>query len=387
MVAVVAAGIRGRVGDMVSVVVINVPGAVVAMMLASVGVQLALGLTDAMTAYTFKPSVDQIQTFLHEVGSTFTASDGAAGAAEATLAPGLTLIVGLFVIIAQLIILAVLIVRAALIYIVTLFLPLVLAVQVWPATRHMTRKALELLAVLILSKFAIFTCFALGAGAYTSAGAGSASPVQSAIVGLGVMAAAAFSPMLLMSIVPGITGSFGAGYPGGRMTGGGPVVRTPVQVMRSTLSGVSTVRRPGTSSSTRTHTSGRSTITHQSAPQPPAASAAREGAHTPPSGSPHARLSAGASTVASNPTTATTVGSGAQPMPPPTSIVRATSSPTPAGADTTVGAASVSAHAVGDQAQRSVPAVSAAPVEGAAPVSRDGFASVRSSKSFNLETT
>jgi hypothetical protein len=250
LIAITAAGIRGKVGDMAHVVFVGIPGSVVAMMLATIGVQLALSLTDAMTAYMFRSSIDDIQTFLHDIGTVFTSTDGAAQP-TAALAPGLVLIIGLLVIIAQLVILAVLIIRAALIYIVTLFLPLVFAMQVWPATRHMTRKALELLAVLILSKFAIFTCFALGAGATNATlhAANGSDAVQSAIIGLGVMIAAAFSPMLLISIIPGIAGSFGAGMPGGTAGAGALGVQTPSQIMRSTLSRVHTVRG-GTSSHT-----------------------------------------------------------------------------------------------------------------------------------------
>ena len=277
LVAITSAGIRGKVGDIAQVVFVGLPGAVVAMMLATVGVQLALALTDAMTAYTFRSSVDDVQTFLHDIGTTFTATDGAAQP-TAQLAPGLTLIIGLLLIVAQLVILAVLIVRSALIYIVTLFLPLVFAVQVWPAARHMTRKALELLAVLILSKFAIFTCFALGAAATAdvlspATNGGGPPAVQSAIVGLGVMAAAAFSPMLLMSIVPGIAGSFGAGMPGGTYGSGALGTQSPMQVMRSTLASVHTVRGGSNSAQSATGSTNRGTGAGNKAPSPPAAGA------------------------------------------------------------------------------------------------------------------
>ena len=292
LVAITAAGIRGKVGDIAQVIFVGIPGSVVAMMVATLGVQLALGLTDAMTAYTFRSSVTDIQTFLHDIGTVFTATDGAAEGTS-QLAPGLVLIIGLLLIVAQLVILAVLIVRAALIYIVTLFLPLVFAVQVWPATRHMTRKALELLAVLILSKFAIFTCFALGAGAMSSvldsAGTTGGPPaVQSAIIGLGVMAAAAFSPMLLMSIVPGIAGSFGAGMPGGATGAGALAVKSPSQIMRSTLSGVHTVRGNGTHTGSSSASSSHGGSTTPRPPNPSGAGSAARGeqAHTSPSTSP-----------------------------------------------------------------------------------------------------
>jgi hypothetical protein len=178
-------------------------------------------------------------------------------------------------IVAQLVILAVLIIRTALIYIVTLFLPLVFAMQVWPATRHMTRKALELLAVLILSKFAIFTCFALGAGATADVlngpgAAGGPPAVQSAIIGFGVMLAAAFSPMLLMSIVPGIAGTFGAGMPGGTAGAGALGIQSPTQLMRSTLASVHTVRGGSSSRINNSSTSSKRSGGGSTIPKPPA---------------------------------------------------------------------------------------------------------------------
>ena len=288
LIAITAAGVRGKVGDMAQVIFVGIPGSVVAMMLATLGVQLALSLSDAMTAYTFGSSVNDIQSFLHDIGTVFTSTDGAAQPTS-QLAPGLVLIIGLLMIIAQLVILAVLIIRTALIYIVVLFLPLVFAMQVWPATRHMTRKALELLAVLILSKFAIFTCFALGASATTDilngpSAAGAPPAVQSAIVGFGVMLAAAFSPMLLMSIVPGIAGTFGAGMPGGTAGAGALGIQSPSQLMRSTLASVHTVRG-GSNSHSKSGASGSSSRGGGStAPRPP----------TPPGGSSRSGGAAGA---------------------------------------------------------------------------------------------
>ncbi len=273
LIAITAAGVRGKVGDMAQVIFVGIPGSVVAMMLATLGVQLALSLSDAMTAYTFGSSVNDIQSFLHDIGTVFTSTDGAAQPTS-QLAPGLVLIIGLLMIIAQIVILAVLIIRTALIYIVVLFLPLVFAMQVWPATRHMTRKALELLAVLILSKFAIFTCFALGASATTDilngpAAAGGPPAVQSAIVGFGVMLAAAFSPMLLMSIVPGIAGTFGAGMPGGTAGAGALGIQSPSQLMRSTLASVHTVRGGSNSHSKSGSSSGSPRGGGSVTPRPP----------------------------------------------------------------------------------------------------------------------
>ncbi len=398
MIAIVGAGVRGKIGDMVGVLLVNIPGSVVAMMLVTVGVDLALGLVDAMTAYTFRSSIPQIQQFLHDMGTTFASYDGAQGVAADSLSPGVALIVGLFVIVAQLVILAVLVIRTALIYIVTLFLPLVLAVQVWPATRHMTRKALEMLAVLIFSKFAIFTCFALGAGAFTSAGQGTASPIQSAIVGLGVMAAAAFSPMLLMSIIPGIAGTFSS--PGAGVGARGAVgVTSAAQVMRSTLSNVQTVRR--TRSSHSHGESGSSSDGRSGAAQSRGSSrsALMESAHTGRAAgtASSAGAVAGAASGAAGPVAGAAVAAAGESrtllppvagaaMPPRQTGGTADQSPqrSPGGA-ADAHRTSPTAAAMNDS-RASVAATASMPVP-AASQTADGFSSVSTRQPFTLEST
>lgn len=387
--AIVSAGIRGKMGDMVGVLLVNVPGSVVAMMLVTVGVDLALGLVDAMTAYTFRGSIPQIQHFLHDMGTTFASYKGASGAAADALAPGLALIIGLFVIIAQLAILAILVIRTALIYIVTLFLPLVLAVQVWPATRHMTRKALELLAVLVLSKFVIFTCFALGAGAYTANGSGTASPIQSAIVGLGVMAAAAFSPMLLMSIIPGVSAALsnsGAGV-GAR---GAVGVTSAAQVMRSNLANVHTVRRSRGSTGHAAPSSGSGASAGVSAARSASRAATMETSHTSRAGAGTAGASAAAGPVAG---AAMGAAAESRPLLPPVSgapaSTRAASQPTEsasAASSPTSSNSPVAAHSRSGGSQHAAAATMAMPVP-AASQTADGFPNVSTRQPFTLEST
>jgi hypothetical protein len=409
LIAITAAGIRGKVGDMAQVIFVGIPGSVVAMMLATLGVQLALALTDAMTAYTFGSSVDDIQTFLHDIGVVFTATDGAAQP-TAALAPGLVLIIGLLMIVAQLVILAVLIVRAALIYIVTLFLPLVFAMQVWPATRHMTRKALELLAVLILSKFAIFTCFALGAGALhdlatgTTAASGGAPAVQTAIVGFGVMLTAAFSPMMLISIIPGIAGTFGSGEPGGAYGAGVLAIKSPTQIMRSTLASVHTVRGASSNHTASNRNTGRSTSNTSTTPRPPGGTNGAAGTRTGnggASGGGSAAMEQAHSTANAHPAAATaatsaqTLAAGATTA---ASTTHATPSPTASGTSSstegphvissrpderTAPASTPTSRDAGESATRQL----ALPVGDESERSVDGFSRVRTRQPFTLETT
>jgi hypothetical protein len=402
LIAIISAGVRGRIGDVVGVLLVNIPSSVVAMMLVTVGVDLALGLVDAMTAYTFRGSIPQIQQFLHDIGQTFADADGATSAAGAVLAPGVALIVGLFMILAQLVILAVMVIRSALVYIVTLFLPLVLAVQVWPATRHMTRKALELLAVLVFSKFAIFTCFALGAGAYTSATTGTASPIQSAIVGLGVMAAAAFSPMLLMSIIPGVTGSMmQPGSRGGAHAAVG--VSSSAQVMRSTLASVHTVRRSSSTRSNAAHvataaplTAGRAAIETAHGPAAAAGGAAIAG----PAGSAAAGAGAAATGAAGSAASGATrivppLTSGAAPRgnepPNPEHPAGARAAESAPSRHASSGAADASASGIAGRSPESSTSTSvASPAALSVPVSSqtaDGFSTVSTRQPFTLEAT
>ena len=417
LIAITAAGVRGKVGDMAQVIFVGIPGSVVAMMLATLGVQLALSLSDAMTAYTFGSSVNDIQSFLHDIGTVFTSTDGAAQPTS-QLAPGLVLIIGLLMIIAQLVILAVLIIRTALIYIVVLFLPLVFAMQVWPATRHMTRKALELLAVLILSKFAIFTCFALGASATTDilngpSAAGGPPAVQSAIVGFGVMLAAAFSPMLLMSIVPGIAGTFGAGMPGGTAGAGALGIQSPSQLMRSTLASVHTVRGGSHGHSSSSASRGSSRGGGTATPRPPSpggagsraggVAGARGGAATEQA---HGAANAHPAAAAMGATQVLAAGASAAAGATRSTTQQATGG-TPGGQHSTApggtSSSSQGPHVVGDRSDERSTAPGAGgksgrgrssqqlelPVDtgGSSGVSPDGFSQVNTRQPFTLETT
>ncbi len=92
-----------------------------------------------------------------------------------------------------------LVVREAAVYVIVLMLPLFFAALVWPARRVWAARAVELLIALILSKFVIVAVLALGGAAMEHAAALS---ITSLLAGLALVLLAAFSPWVLLRLLP-----------------------------------------------------------------------------------------------------------------------------------------------------------------------------------------
>lgn len=91
-----------------------------------------------------------------------------------------------------------LLVREAAIYVCVFFLPLVLAGLLWPATVHVVRRAVEILAALILAKFVVAAVLTLGISALGESNL-SGSGIFS---GVAILLFAAFAPMGVLRLVP-----------------------------------------------------------------------------------------------------------------------------------------------------------------------------------------
>jgi hypothetical protein len=92
-----------------------------------------------------------------------------------------------------------LLIREIAVYVVVAMLPLVFAAMVWPARRVWATRAIEVLVALILSKVAIVVVLALGGAALDHAGA---SAISKLLGGLALVLLGAFSPWLLLRLVP-----------------------------------------------------------------------------------------------------------------------------------------------------------------------------------------
>jgi hypothetical protein len=124
-------------------------------------------------------------------------------------------------VLAGLILVAELVVRSALIYIVVALAPLVFAARLWPATRGASRKLLDLLVALIVSKLVIAIALSVAAAAAVGAGSGgevtalpepevfAEDPGGSVTQAVGILLTAAaafgvsaFSPLLIARLLP-----------------------------------------------------------------------------------------------------------------------------------------------------------------------------------------
>ncbi|MGI8873737.1 MAG: hypothetical protein ACR2KP_05325 [Egibacteraceae bacterium] len=160
-----------------------------------------LDLTDALSAAVLGGASGEAARFMSGFGK---AASEASGGFAAVL-------VGLVLVVAALFVWLELMVRSALIYVIVALVPLAFAAMTWPAARGVLRKTLELLVAIILSKFVICVAIAVGAAALggagePAAGAGNGTAIASGLGGLlaggAILAMTAFSPFLVLKLMP-----------------------------------------------------------------------------------------------------------------------------------------------------------------------------------------
>ena len=211
---IVQGTLSGDVGGMLRRIVVDLPVSVLGMVALVTVTQALIKLTDVLSAHvlgSFEPQIDQ---FTDTIGSLTTMTGGQGTAFVVFL-------LGLATVLAGVILVAELVVREALIYIVVALAPLVFAARLWPATKGASRKLLELLCALILSKLVIAVALSVAAAAAVGGGAGGAvtslpppevyaeNPGGSVTQAVGILLAAAaafgvaaFSPMVIARLLP-----------------------------------------------------------------------------------------------------------------------------------------------------------------------------------------
>ncbi len=155
--------------------------------------QMLLSITDDLSAAVSESVGGDATQFL----------DGGAGSVAGALSGvtgGFLMFSGaLLVVIAGLLLWIQLLIRSAAIYVCVFFLPLVLAGLVWPATARWTKRLVETLIALILSKFVIVAIISLAVAAMGDPGRGGVSTV---VGGASLLLLAAFSPFALFKLIP-----------------------------------------------------------------------------------------------------------------------------------------------------------------------------------------
>jgi len=204
----------GDVGGMLRRVAVELPVSILGMVGLVTVTQILIRITDALSGRVLDNFQDDIAQFGRVIASLNTLTGGTSTAFVIFV---LSLVTGL----AGMILIAELVVRAALIYIVVALAPLVFATRVWPATKGATRRLLELLVALIVSKLVIAIALSVAAAAAVGAGSGgevtalpppevfAEDPAGSVTQAVGILltaaaafGVAAFSPLLVARLLP-----------------------------------------------------------------------------------------------------------------------------------------------------------------------------------------
>ena len=192
--SVIQSIIRQDAGQMIRSAAAYLPVAMVVMVAGVELTRTGVELTDWMSTAAAGGTSGDVRTALTQFAGVL-----AAGAA-AGVPMFVFFLVAALVAFAALAIWAELLLRAAAIYACLLFLPLVLAALLWPATAHWCRRLIHTLVALILSKFVIVATLGLGVS-LVSAGPTDAG-FNALLTGGVLLFLAAMSPFVLLRLIP-----------------------------------------------------------------------------------------------------------------------------------------------------------------------------------------
>jgi hypothetical protein len=211
--AVLQAILRQDAAMLARAALFNLPLALLLCFAAVTLVEAGLGVTDWMTTAVLRHFGRDTKSFLDDVAQVL----APAQLAGTPLPSFLLFLGGLLTALATFVVWLELVMREAAIYVAVAFLPLCFASMVWQRTAHWCRRLVELLGAIILAKFVIATALALAAGAMSHASADGG--LTALVAGAAVMLIAAFTPWMLLRLVPLAEGASHSGLSRGSATG------------------------------------------------------------------------------------------------------------------------------------------------------------------------
>jgi hypothetical protein len=194
MVALIGAVIHRDSGRLVRAIGLHLPAAVLGSFVAVELTTLGLRLTDELCGMVGSTAGSDASTIFGHVGRAIAVLSGLG---KPDVGGFLGLALALLVAVGALVIWVELLLRASAIYVAVFFLPVALAGLVWPVTARWSRRLVELLAALILSKFVIVAVLSLGL-AMVAKGDG----IDVALSGGALLLLAAFAPFVVLRMAP-----------------------------------------------------------------------------------------------------------------------------------------------------------------------------------------
>jgi hypothetical protein len=182
-------------GRLIRTVCVHLPCALLLTFMAVTLTQLALRVTDEMTALVLSGTADDTRDAFQALGQVFAASS------PSPLAPFVLFLGAIFTSLFALLVWLELVMREAAVYVALAFLPLTLAALIWEKTAHWARRLAEWLLAIVLAKFTIAVAFALAASAITESADGAAG-LSVVVAGSGVLLIAGLTPWALLRILP-----------------------------------------------------------------------------------------------------------------------------------------------------------------------------------------
>lgn len=284
--------VQGDVMGMVRRVAGSLPLAIGGMVVTTTVAGRFLALTDALSNAVLSGTGERAVQFLSSFGV------AVSGATQGFAA----VVLGLVAVLAALVLWVELIVRASLVYLLVAISPIGFAAMLWPAARGFLRKTLEVLLAVIVSKFVICVALAIGVAALAGAGDGQPAGVGGAatgaaaaglgapaatglatlLVGAVILGLAAFSPFLVLKLIPLAEGAVIAQG----------ISRGPVRAAQSGVGTYSTAR------SLSRMGGGAATAPSRPSPEAPPGAGGPNSAAPPPSGPPSAPAAPGAGAAA-----------------------------------------------------------------------------------------
>jgi hypothetical protein len=191
--AAIQALVRSDLGLLVSAVFGYLPLSILAVCIAQPLTALLLSASDAMSGAVNAAGSGGDTHFLAELGAYTGGLSGFAGSAF------LGLLLAIVIVSAAIALTLELLAREAAVYVVLLMLPLTFAAMVWPARRVWALRTVEVLVALILAKFVIVAILTLSESAF---GHLSENGVGTLMAGMTLLILAAFSPWVLIRLIP-----------------------------------------------------------------------------------------------------------------------------------------------------------------------------------------
>ena len=194
--AIIGALLRQDLGLLVRSVLIQLP---MGMLLAGAAIELttlALGATDQLCRAVAGPTGGVLRSLTSEVAAALVGASATGGTATPAF---VLLLAAAAVALAGLVLWLELVIRSAAIYVAVAFLPLVLVTMIWPTLASWSRRLVETLTALIVSKLVIVVVLTMAVGAM---GTRPGRDFATVVSGIALLTLAAFAPFTLLKLLP-----------------------------------------------------------------------------------------------------------------------------------------------------------------------------------------